>query len=175
MKKIPKQEYMADFKEQGVKHAQTTGITVAAKELGLVEQTLRNWVKAAGAGKLISLGTKPVTPEQMELSRLRAENAWLKMHVDILKKKTLRRTLRKMRCEVRLDRCAAPRLPPARHVPSAGREHQQLPRLALWRPAWTDPLRTTPRPWSAVRTARGACAASCRGEAIALACAAWSG
>ena len=26
-----------------------------------------------------------MTPEQMELSRLRAENAWLKMHVEILK------------------------------------------------------------------------------------------
>ena len=58
---------------------------VAAKELGLVEQTLRNWVKAAEAGKLIGAGAKPVTPEQMELSRLRAENARLKMHVDILK------------------------------------------------------------------------------------------
>ena len=42
-----------------------------------------------------------MTPEQMELSRLRAENARLKMHVDILKKR--RRTLRRMRCEVRLD------------------------------------------------------------------------
>lgn len=58
---------------------------VSAKKLGLVEQTLRNWVKAAEAGKLIGAGAKPVTPEQMELSRLRAENARLKMHVDILK------------------------------------------------------------------------------------------
>ena len=88
MKKIPKQEYTAEFKEQAVKHAQAVGIVVAAKDLGLGEQTLRNWVKAAGAGKLVGAGTKPVTPEQMELSRLRAENAWLKMHVDILKKAT---------------------------------------------------------------------------------------
>ena len=58
---------------------------VAAKELGLVEQTLRNWVKLAQAGKLVGAGAKPVTPEQMELSKLRAENARLKMHVDILK------------------------------------------------------------------------------------------
>lgn len=88
MKKIPKQEYTVEFREQAVKHAQAVGIVVAAKELGLVEQTLRNWVKAAGAGKLVGVGTKPVTPEQMELSRLRAENARLKMHVDILKKAT---------------------------------------------------------------------------------------
>ena len=85
MKKIPKQEYTAEFKEQAVKHAQAVGIVVAAKELGLVEQTLRNWVKAAEAGKLVGAGAKPVTPEQMELSRLRAENARLKMHVEILK------------------------------------------------------------------------------------------
>ena len=88
MKKIPKQEYTAEFKEQAIKHAQAVGIVVAAKELGLVEQTLRNWVKSAGAGKLVGPGAKPVTPEQMELSRLRAENARLKMHVEILKKAT---------------------------------------------------------------------------------------
>lgn len=88
MKKIPKQEYTAEFKEQAVKHAQAMGIVVAAKELGLVEQTLRNWVKASVAGRLTAAGTKPVIAEQMELSRLRAENARLKMHVDILKKAT---------------------------------------------------------------------------------------
>lgn len=88
MKKIPKQEFTAEFKEQAVKHAQAVGIVVAAKELGLVEQTLRNWVKATEAGKLVGAGAKPVTPEQMELSRLRAENARLKMHVEILKKAT---------------------------------------------------------------------------------------
>jgi transposase len=111
VKKIPKQEYTAEFKEQAVSHAQAVGIVVAAKELGLVEQTLRNWVKASAAGKLTAPGAKPVTPEQMELSRLRAQNARLKMHVDILKKR--RRTLRRMRCEVRLDRRAAPRVSPA--------------------------------------------------------------
>ena len=88
MKKIPKQEFTAEFKEQAVKHAQAVGIVVAAKELGLVEQTLRNWVKATEAGKLVGAGAKPVTPEQMELSRLRAENARLKMHVEILRKAT---------------------------------------------------------------------------------------
>lgn len=58
------------------------GTVVATKELGLVKQTLRNWVKASAAGKLTTPDTKPVTPEQMELYRLRAENAQLKMHGD---------------------------------------------------------------------------------------------
>jgi transposase len=88
VKRIPKQEYTAEFKEQAVKRAQEVGAGVAARELGLVEQTLRNWLKAASAGKLNTAGAKPVTPEQMELSRLRAENARLKMHVEILKKAT---------------------------------------------------------------------------------------
>jgi transposase len=90
VKKIPKQEYTAEFKEQAVKRALEVGVGVgvAARELGLVEQTLRNWVKAGAAGKLTAPGAKAVTPEQMELSRLRAENARLKMHVDILKKAT---------------------------------------------------------------------------------------
>lgn len=86
MKRIPKQEYTAEFKDQAVKRAQEVGVGVAARELGLVEQTLRNWFKAAAAGKLTAPGAKLVTPEQMELSRLRAENQKLRMHVDILKK-----------------------------------------------------------------------------------------
>jgi len=31
MKRIPKQEYTVEFKEQAVKHAQAVGIVVAAK------------------------------------------------------------------------------------------------------------------------------------------------
>ena len=56
-----------------------------AKDRGLIEQTLRNWVKATDAGKLNGAGGKVVTPEQMELSRLRAENIRLKRECEILK------------------------------------------------------------------------------------------
>jgi transposase len=89
MKKIPRQAYTAEFKELAVKRVKE-GLTVgaAAKELGLIEQTLRNWVKAADAGKLNGAGAKPVTPSLMELSRLRAENVRLKREVEILKKAT---------------------------------------------------------------------------------------
>ena len=89
MKKIPKQEYTAEFKSLAVKRVKD-GLTVgaAARDLGLIDQTLRNWVKAADAGKLGGAGVRPVTPEQMELSRVRAENARLKREVEILKKAT---------------------------------------------------------------------------------------
>ena len=85
--KIPKREYTAEFKELAVKRVKGgQSIGTVARDLGLVEQTLRNWVKASEAGKLNGAGAKSVTPEQMELSRLRAENARLKRECGILKK-----------------------------------------------------------------------------------------
>jgi transposase len=60
-------------------------VSVVAKEMGLVEQTLRNWVKASDAGRLDGPGARKVTPEEMALSRLRAENLRLRREVEILK------------------------------------------------------------------------------------------
>jgi transposase len=87
LKKIPKQEYTPEFRELAVKRVkagQSNG--AVARELGLSDQTLRNWVKAAATGKLNGPGAKVVTPEQMELSRMRAENIRLKRENEILKK-----------------------------------------------------------------------------------------
>jgi transposase len=86
---IPKQAYTVEFKELAVTRVKD-GLTAgaAAKELGLIEQTLRNWVKAAAAGRLNGAGAKVVRPEQRELSRLRAENVRLTRENDILKKAT---------------------------------------------------------------------------------------
>ena len=87
--KIPKQEYTVEFKELAVKRVKDgQSVGAVAKDLGLIEQTLRNWVKAAAAGKLNGAGSKVVTPEQMELSRLRVENIRLKRECEILKKAT---------------------------------------------------------------------------------------
>ena len=87
MKKIPKQAYTDEFKELAVKRvADGQSIPATAKELGVNDQSLRNWVKAAAAGKLKGAGSKIVTPEQMELTRLRAENIRLKRENEIIKK-----------------------------------------------------------------------------------------
>jgi transposase len=87
MKKIPKQAYTSEFKELSVKRViDGQSILAAARELGISEQTLRNWVKAAAAGKLSGAGVKVVRPEEMELSRLRAELAKVKRENEILKK-----------------------------------------------------------------------------------------
>ncbi len=63
-------------------------LTAAARSLGMSDQTLFNWVKAHRQGRLTGADTKPVTPEQMEISRLRAELARVKMERDILEKAT---------------------------------------------------------------------------------------
>lgn len=87
--KLGRQAYTTEFKELAVKRVndgQRAG--VVAKELGLIEQTLRHWVKAAAAGKLSGAGSRVVTPEEMELSRLRAENQRLRQENAILKKAT---------------------------------------------------------------------------------------
>jgi transposase len=92
MKRLPKQHYTLEFKQAAVRRVEVEGKRQAevARELGIVEQTLHSWRKAHRGGKLsgaLSNG-KPITAEQMELSRVRAENARLKMEVEILKKAT---------------------------------------------------------------------------------------
>ncbi len=86
MYKIPKKNYTVEFKQEAVRQVESEGKRPAqvARDLGITEQTLSNWHKAAKAGKLGA--GKAVTPEQMEVSRLKAENARLKMELEIVKK-----------------------------------------------------------------------------------------
>ena len=85
--KIPKREFTAEFRELAVQRVKGgQGIGAVARELGISDQTLRNWVKAFEAGRLNGPEAKAVTPEQMELSRVRAENIRLKRENEILKK-----------------------------------------------------------------------------------------
>ena len=62
--------------------------SVTAKILGIPKASLENWVRLSARGELKGAGDKPVNPEQMELVRLRAELARVKMERDILKKAT---------------------------------------------------------------------------------------
>ena len=93
MLKIPKQEYTTEFRTLAVKRVKDgQNIRDVARELGISHQTLRNWAKAHEAGTLNGPGTKVITPEQMELSRLRAENKRLTMELEITKKAAARST-----------------------------------------------------------------------------------
>ncbi|MCC6197515.1 MAG: transposase [Burkholderiales bacterium] len=73
MFKIPEQEYTVEFKELAVKRVKSGETARAvARVLELVKLTLRNWVKLAKAGKLHPPGARLVTPEPMELPRVRS-------------------------------------------------------------------------------------------------------
>jgi len=81
--------YTLEYKPEAVrlvKGGQAAAVT--AKIVGIPKQTLENWVRLHGKGQLKGAGDKPVSPEQMELARLRAENARLRMERDILGKAT---------------------------------------------------------------------------------------
>jgi transposase len=81
--------YTLEYKLEAVRLAKTgQSIAATAKILGLSDQTLHNWVKAERQGRLGGPGSKAVSAEQMEIARLRAELARVKMERDILGKAT---------------------------------------------------------------------------------------
>lgn len=87
--KSKRASYTLEYKLEAVRLVQGgQAKAVTAKMLGISAQTLDNWVRLAAKGKLAGAGTKPVSAEQMELARLRAELARVKMERDILKKAT---------------------------------------------------------------------------------------
>ncbi len=84
-------KYSPEFREQAVELVRATGKPVAqvARDLQINDTTLGNWVKADDAerGVVDSSGLLPLTAaERAELSKLRRENAKLKVEREIVKK-----------------------------------------------------------------------------------------
>lgn len=78
--------YTLEFKLEVVRLVKAgQGGSVTARVLGIPKRTLSNWVRLAQKGELQGAGDRPVSAEQMELARLRAEPARVKMERDILK------------------------------------------------------------------------------------------
>ena len=90
MTKATRARYTIEFKQEAVRLVESGQSQAAvARSLGVVEQTLSNWVREHRAGTLKGASGKPqVTAEQMENSRLRAELARVTMERDILGKAT---------------------------------------------------------------------------------------
>jgi transposase len=90
MKRVPQGRYTREFRQEAVKLVTEEKLSwsEAARRLSLPTSTLANWVKASKSGKLGDIGKtyRPLTEIEMELSRLKKENAELKMERDILKK-----------------------------------------------------------------------------------------
>lgn len=81
-----KSPYPPEFRREAVQLARTSERSIAqvARDLGISNQTLRNWIKQADvdAGKREGLSTE----EREELRRLRRENRTLLQEREILKK-----------------------------------------------------------------------------------------
>ena len=89
MSQSKRARYTLEYKAEAVKLVRSgQSIAAVARTLGVADQTLHNWLKADEKGTLASGAIKPVSAEQMEISRLRAELARVKMERDILKKAT---------------------------------------------------------------------------------------
>jgi transposase len=83
-----RRQYTADYKAQAVSLADSLGLAGAARKLGISAKSLANWVRlprdaGSGGGQ-----RRSVNELEAEVSRLRTENATLRMERDFLKKAT---------------------------------------------------------------------------------------
>ena len=89
MAKSSRARYTLEYKLEAVRMVRGgQSLAAVSKILGIADQTLHNWVKAERDGRLGGADSRPVSPEQMEIARLRAELARVKMERDILGKAT---------------------------------------------------------------------------------------
>lgn len=88
MVRLPRKIYTYEFKMEAVRLVESgQSVAEAARSLGVIEQTLSNWVKAHRFGKLAANGRgSKLSAEQIEIRQLRADLARVKMERDILGK-----------------------------------------------------------------------------------------
>jgi transposase len=90
LKRGPQGRYSKEFREEAVKLVTEEGLSVpeAGRRLSLPPSTIVSWVKRFNAGKLGEIGKtyRPLTEIEMELAKVKKENAELRMERDILKK-----------------------------------------------------------------------------------------
>ena len=91
MEKLPRRVYTSEFRHQAVEMVtrEGLGIAEASRRLSLSPKTLTDWVRRAKGEVAPEANAAPrreVTEQEAELSRLRRENAELRMERDILKK-----------------------------------------------------------------------------------------
>ena len=98
-------KYTIAFREAAVKQVIEGGRSMpsVARSLEMSAKTLENWVYRARKGQALLKRppVRPVTELEVEVARLRQENAKLRLEKEILKRP--QRTLPRSRCEVRVD------------------------------------------------------------------------
>ena len=87
MARLPRGRYTREFKIHAVSMAKDEGLGIAetARRLSISQQTIANWVKLAREGRDFAKQSA-VSDADAESSRLRKENARLRMECEILKK-----------------------------------------------------------------------------------------
>jgi len=84
-----RRQYTADYKSQAVSLVESLGLAGAARKLGISSKTLANWVRLDRDGTPVSSPKRrAVNDIEAENSRLRTENATLRMEREVLKKAT---------------------------------------------------------------------------------------
>lgn len=109
---VPRRQYTKEFKVEAVRLAGSVGQHEAARRLGVSVATLGNWCRdqrdgsaQAAAGPVpsaTSSSRRPVSDLEAENSRLRKELARAELDIEFFERR--RRTSRRGRGEVRLDR-----------------------------------------------------------------------
>lgn len=84
-------QYTQEFKMEAVRQVRGgQAVSVVAKVLGIPKASLGRWVRQSAKGELntaVDVNKAPkVTPDQMEIARLRVEVSRLRMERDIAKK-----------------------------------------------------------------------------------------
>ena len=86
---LKRRVFTVDFKAEVVRHKKAENLSAAecARKFEVLPKLIQHWEKQYDAGKLtFASGRRTVSPEQVELSRLRAELSRSKIEVSILKK-----------------------------------------------------------------------------------------
>lgn len=88
MSNKPRRQFTPEQKAEAVRIVTQSGkpISQIAKEMGLTESALRNWVKQAQMERAAAPNGPLTTEERQELARRRRDNKRLQMERDFLKK-----------------------------------------------------------------------------------------
>ena len=91
---VPNRRYTDEFRREAVRLAESLGGHPAAKQLGVPQSTITNWVRRSRAGSLgevqaAAVAKRPVSELEAEVSRLRRELASAKLDNEILRKATV--------------------------------------------------------------------------------------
>ena len=84
MEKLTRRRYTLEYKQEAVGLVSSgQKVSSAAKALGIVEQTLANWVKAEKSGRLRGVKSEQVSADRMEIKRMRQSKPRLAASVGV--------------------------------------------------------------------------------------------